>query len=62
MISELLLVNPFSNTKLGRMFTYMSRIRADWKSRLSCTNLDALIQINQKDPDVFNFGAKESIN
>ena len=30
MIPELLLINPFSNSKLKGMFSYMPRIKTDW--------------------------------
>ena len=62
MIAEILLITPFSNAKLERMFSRMSRVKTDWRSRLSCTNLDALLRIGEEGPDVSDFDPSDSID
>ena len=54
--------HPFSNAKLERMFSRMSRVKTDWRSRLSHTNLDTLFHIKEEGHDAANFNAKESID
>ena len=41
------------------MFSRVSHVKTDWKSRLSRTNLDVLLRINEEGPDVANFDAEE---
>ena len=59
MIPELMLINPVS---MPRMFSFMSHVKRDLRSRLSRTNLDILLLINEEGPDIANFSAKESID
>ena len=62
MIPELMLINPVSNAKLVRMFSFMSHVKRDLRSRLSRRNLDILLLINEEGPNIANFNAKESID
>ena len=40
-IIELLLITPFSNAKLKRMFSTMRRVKTDWRNRLGRDGLEA---------------------
>ena len=40
-IIELLLITPFSNAKLERMFSTMGRVKTDWRNRLGRDGLEA---------------------
>ena len=62
MIIEILLIIPFSNAMLERMFSRMSRVKTDWRSRLSRQNLDALLRIGEEGPEVSDFDANDSID
>ena len=44
------------------MFPRMSRVKTDWRSELSRTNLHVLLSINEKGFDVANFDTKQSID
>ena len=62
MIPELLLIHPFSNAKVERMFSRMSRVKTDWRSRLTRQNLDALLRIGEEGPTTADFDATQSID
>ena len=38
-----------------RMFSCMTRIKADWYNHLGCDRFDALLQIDEKGPEITNF-------
>ena len=54
-IFEILLITPFSNAKLERMFSRMLRVKNDWHSRLSRDGLIATLMICEEDPDIEKF-------
>ena len=60
MIQEISLTGPFSNTKLGRMFSQITRVKNDWGSRLNQRNFDALLQIGEEGLGIHYFGVNES--
>ena len=45
-IFELLLITPFSNAKLERMFSRMLRVKNDWRNRLGRDRLETLLRIS----------------
>ena len=47
-IIELLLITPFSNAKLERMFSTMGRVKTDWRNRLGRDRLEANLRISQE--------------
>ena len=47
-IIELLLITPFSNAKLERMFSTMKRVKTDWRNRLGRERLEASLRISQE--------------
>ena len=47
-IIELLLITPFSNAKLERMFSTMGRVKTDWHNRLGRDRLEASLRISQE--------------
>ena len=60
-IIEILLVTPFSNAKLERMFSRMARVKSDWRNRLSRDRLDALLRIGEEGPSCQDFDPSPSI-
>ena len=46
-IFELLLITPFSNAKLERMFSRMLRVKNDWRNRLGRDRLETLLRISE---------------
>ncbi len=60
-IIEILLVTPFSNAKLERMFSRMARVKCDWRNRLSQDRLDALLRIGEEGPSCQDFDPSPSI-
>ena len=55
MIFELLMVVPFTNAKVERMFSRMARVKTDWRNRLGRDRLDALLRIGEDGPEMTNF-------
>ena len=55
MIFELLMVVPFKNAKVERMFTRMVRIKTDWRNRLEPDRLDAPLKIGEDGAEITNF-------
>ena len=51
-IFEIILICPFSNAKLGRMFSRMNRIKTNWRNRLS---REGLLRIGEDGPQVKDF-------
>ena len=47
-IIELLLITPYSNAKLERMFSAMGRVKTDWRNRLGRDRLDASLRIKEE--------------
>ena len=54
-IFGILLITPDSNAKLGRMFSRMLRVKNDWRNRLSCDRLSAILMIYEEGPDIEKF-------
>ena len=61
-IFELFLICPFTNAKLERMFSHMSRVKNDWRSSLSRDQLDVLLCISEDDPSLEEFNPDASID
>ena len=61
-IIEILLVTPFSNAKLERMFSRMARVKSDWRNRLGRDRLDALLRIGEEGPPCEDFDPNPSID
>jgi hypothetical protein len=47
-VIELLLITPFSNAKLERMFSTMKRVKTDWRNHLGRQRLEANLRISQE--------------
>ena len=54
-LNEILLITPFSNGKLERMFSRMLRVKNDWRNKLGCDQLEALLRISEEGPSIENF-------
>ena len=54
-IFEILLITPFPNARLERMFSRMLRIKNDWRNRLSRDRLSATLVIFEEGPDIEKF-------
>ena len=59
---EILLITPFSNAKLERMFSCMLRVKNDWRNRLGAERLEALLRISEDGPSIEDFNPDDSIN
>ena len=59
---EILLITPFSNAKLERMFSRMIRVKNDWHNRLSCDQLSATMMICEEGPDIEKFNQDVAIS
>ena len=44
---ELLLITPFTNAKLERMFSRMNRVKADWRNKLKRERLECCLRISE---------------
>ena len=54
-LNEILLITPFSNGKLERMFSRMLRVKNDWQNILGHDRLEALLRICEEGPSIENF-------
>ena len=61
-IFEILLITPFSNAKLERMFSRMLRVKNDWRDRLSRDRLSATLMICEEGPDIEKFNPDVAIS
>ena len=61
-IFEILLITPFSNAKLERMFSRMLRLKNDWRDRLSRDRLSATLMICEEGPDIEKFNPDVAIS
>ena len=52
---EILLITPFSNGKLERMFSRMFRVKIDWRNKLGHDQLEALLRISEEGLSIENF-------
>ena len=55
MIFELLMVIPFTNAKVERMFLRMARVKTNWRNSLGRDRFDALLRIGEDGPEMINF-------
>jgi hypothetical protein len=60
-IIEFLLITPTTNAKLERMFSRMSRVKNDWRNRLTRERLEHNLRIGEDGPSIKNFDPEESI-
>ena len=51
----MLLITPFSNRKLERMFSRMLRVKNNSQNKLGCDRLEALLRISEEGPSIENF-------
>ena len=61
-IFEILLITPFSNAKLERVFSRMLRVKNDWHNRLSRDRLSATLMICEEGPDIEKFNPDVAIS
>ena len=65
MITEMVLIVPFSNfsnAKLKRMFSRMICVKNDWCNQLNQRNFYTLPQIGEEGPKIDEFDVNESTN
>ena len=61
-IFEVLLVTPFTNAKVERVFSHMNKIKTDWRNRLKQKRLDNLIMISEGGRSLEDFNPDHAIN
>ena len=61
-IFELLLITPFTNAIVERMFSRMARVKTDWRNRLGRDTLDSLLRISEEGPELDKFDPNPAIN
>ena len=59
---EILLIIPFTNVKVERMFSRMNRIKSDWRNRLNQDTLDDLLRISEDGPTLDDFNPDVAID
>lgn len=60
-IIELLLITPFTNAKVERLFSRMNRIKTTLRNRLSTQRLDAQLRIGEEGCPLAEFNAEEAL-
>lgn len=59
---EILLITPFTNAKVERVFSRMARVKTDWRNRLSRDRLDNLMRIGEEGPSLSEYSPTEAIS
>ena len=54
-IIEILLITPFTNAKLERMFSRLNRVKTDYRNRLVQERLEHLLRIGEEGPEIEEF-------
>ena len=60
-IIELLLITPFTNAKLERMFSRMNRVKTDWRNKLGRERLESCLRISEEGVAIDDFNPDSSI-
>ncbi|XP_046841699.1 zinc finger protein 862-like [Xenia sp. Carnegie-2017] len=60
-IIELLLITPFTNAKVERLFSRMNRIKTTLRNRLSTQRLDAQLRVGEEGCPLAEFNAEEAL-
>ena len=61
-IFEILLITPFTNAKVERVFSRMARVKTNWRNRLCRDRLDNLLRIGEDGPSVDEYSPDVAIN
>jgi hypothetical protein len=59
---EILLIIPFTNAKVERMFSCMNRVKSDWRNRLNRDTPDDLLRISEDGPMLDDFNPDIAID
>ena len=54
-VFEMILIVPFTNAKVERLFSRMNRVKTDICNRLSRRRLDVCLRVGEEGPDVTGF-------
>ena len=54
-VFEIMLIVPFTNAKVERLFSRMNRVKTDIRNRLSRRRLDVCLHVGEEGPDVAGF-------
>jgi len=54
-VFEIMLITPFTNAKVERIFSKMNRIKTDTRNRLSRSRLDVCLRVGEEGKSVENF-------
>ena len=57
----MLLITPFTNAKLERMFSTMNRVKTDFRNKLSRERLEMCLRISEEGEKIEDFDPNESI-
>ena len=61
-IFEILLIVPFTNAIVERLFSRMNRVKTDFRNRLSRSRLDTCLSVGEEGSDIKNFDPDRVIN
>ena len=61
-IIELLLITPFTNAKLERMFSRMNRVKTDFRNRLSRERLENCLRISEEGCEIAGYDPDKAIS
>ena len=61
-VIEILLVTPFTDAKVERMFSRMNRVKSDWRNHLNRDTLDDLLRIGEDGPTLDDFDPNPAID
>ena len=61
-IFEILLIVPFTNTIVERLFSRINRVKTDFRNRLSRSRLDTCLRVGEEGSGIKNFDPDRVIN
>ena len=60
-VINLLLITPFTNAKVERMFSRMKRVKTDWRNKLRRDSLESLLRISEEGVSVDDYNPDRAI-
>lgn len=62
LVAELLFTLPFSTAKVERTFSNLKAIKSERRSKLNCSTLHDLLEVNTEGPNFENFSAESAVD
>ena len=60
-VINLLLITPFTNAKVERMFNRMKRVKTDWRNKLRRDRLESLLRISEEGVSIDDYNPDRAL-